>query len=358
MSVRGPVQLINSFPPPTGIWRYARLVKLALKERARLATIALGQLDFSRLDPRESTLSGRLPLPGSLRTALNYAIPWATMPGLTRAGRSVLRDGGIVHYLAEEIPPWIEGPRVVATVHGNPMATLETDRYYTFAARYRTAVRRNLRLYARRVHAVVQSEYVRRGLEEWGYDGPIEVVPPAVDPIFHVADDRAKLRARFGLPADRRLLLSVSTAERRKNLGVLPEVMDRLPSDCLLVRVGPPVRGARTIPVASDAEMAGLYAASDVLLFPTLEEGFGFPVTEAFASGLPVVSSTIPVVEEVAGGRALLADPNDPAALAAACREAFARRAELVAGGLERAAEFRLERFAERLGRLYDGLPS
>jgi len=109
------------------------------------------------------------------------------------------------------------------------------------------------------------------------------------------------------------------------------------------------------VPVADDALMADLYSASDLLLFPTLEEGFGYPVIEAFASGLPVVASDIEVMREVSAGAALLADPEDPAALAASCRTAVERSDELRQGGFERVEEYRFERFVARLAHFYAG---
>jgi glycosyltransferase involved in cell wall biosynthesis len=350
------VQFINSYPPPTAIWRTARLMSEAAGPGARLATICLGALDFSRLDRSQYQVYGDLRGPTSIRTALNYAIPWWTTDGLTQSCRDTLSAGGVVHYTAEDIPPWIHGPRVVANIHGNPLATLETDRFYTFGRGYRFAVRRNLRRYSRCVRAIVHTNYVRDGLRAWGYEGPIDLVPPAVDPSFRPISNRETVRRTLGLPTGQKLVLSISTAERRKNLAVIPRVLDALPSDFRLVRVGPSVRGAITLDHLSDASIADLYGAADVLLFPTLEEGFGMPVIEAFASGLPVVASDIPVLREVAGDAAILAPPEDAPALARACVRAIAEREHFVPLGTRRAEEFSLNRMRVRLSEFYRGL--
>jgi glycosyltransferase involved in cell wall biosynthesis len=86
-----------------------------------------------------------------------------------------------------------------------------------------------------------------------------------------------------------------------------------------------------------------LYAAADILVFPSLFEGFGIPLLEAMASGTPVCASDISSIPEVVGDAGLLFDPLDPAAIANALGRILgepALRAELVARGLARAPLF------------------
>ena len=108
------------------------------------------------------------------------------------------------------------------------------------------------------------------------------------------------------------------------------------------------VHRLRSVP---EDELRSLYATCDAFLFASHAEGFGLPVLEAMAAGVPVVASDRPVLREVCDGAALLADPGDPAALATALRrltESPSLRAELVERGRTRAAWFTWERSAAR----------
>jgi glycosyltransferase involved in cell wall biosynthesis len=88
------------------------------------------------------------------------------------------------------------------------------------------------------------------------------------------------------------------------------------------------------------AETVSFYRAAELLVYPSLNETFGLPILEAMACGCPVVTSNTTAMPETAGGAAVLADPADPASIAAAIAEAAAGRDRLRTAGLRRAAEF------------------
>ncbi|MBP7770544.1 MAG: glycosyltransferase family 4 protein [Candidatus Pacebacteria bacterium] len=93
----------------------------------------------------------------------------------------------------------------------------------------------------------------------------------------------------------------------------------------------------------SDAEVAYLYQHATALVFPTLYEGFGFPIIEAMHWGCPVITSSEGALREVAGDAALLVDPYSPEDIASAMRQLCADpslREELIRKGRVRAAEF------------------
>jgi alpha-1,3-rhamnosyl/mannosyltransferase len=110
---------------------------------------------------------------------------------------------------------------------------------------------------------------------------------------------------------------------------------------------------------APKATLATLFQSASALLFPSLEEGFGFPMLEAMANGLPVVTSRTSALPEVGGDAALYADPHDPGNIAGMVRSAVeddGLRCSLIEKGLSRAARFTWRRTAEGILSVYDEL--
>jgi glycosyltransferase involved in cell wall biosynthesis len=108
-----------------------------------------------------------------------------------------------------------------------------------------------------------------------------------------------------------------------------------------------------------DALLPGLYAGAELVLMPSLYEGFGLPCLEAMACGTPVVAADRGALPETCGGAALLVDPDDGDALAGAAEIAATdgrRRAELVDAGLRRSAELTWDRAARATDDLIGGL--
>ncbi|GAB3909680.1 hypothetical protein GCM10029964_111700 [Kibdelosporangium lantanae] len=149
-------------------------------------------------------------------------------------------------------------------------------------------------------------------------------------------------------------MLAVGTVEPRKGLHVLVNAMREV--DLPLVVVGPPgwgsvaLEGAHVLGRLTDAELATVLGRATVLAVPSLAEGFGLPVIEAMAAGVPVVHSDAPALVEVAGGAGVVAPRGDPKALADALRtvtEDPVKAVSLAAAGRARAAGFTWENTAK-----------
>jgi len=105
--------------------------------------------------------------------------------------------------------------------------------------------------------------------------------------------------------------------------------------------------------------LADWYARSMILAFPSLDEGFGIPILEAMAAGLPVLTSNRSAMAEVAGGAALLVNPESVEELAEALRKMIADeqlREDLKHNGLTRAAEFTWPQAVENIWNVYQEL--
>jgi len=189
----------------------------------------------------------------------------------------------------------------------------------------------------------VNSEFTGRDVvERLGVaTGRVKVAHPGVKDEFGPDGEQADLGRPY--------VLTVATLEPRKNLQTLVAAHRLLGDDVLLAVAGgtgwgdqPELRGANLVRLGfvSDDELARLYRGAAAAVYPSRFEGFGMPITEAMACGVPVVASAHESMDEAAGGAAVRADPDDPEAIAAAIREAIARREELVPRGLDHAARF------------------
>ena len=173
----------------------------------------------------------------------------------------------------------------------------------------------------------------------------------------------------FDAPPHRRgrpYLLSVGTIEPRKNydtmLDAWKQVRASLREEFDLVIAGPRGwAGEETLArVRSEAiylgyvpepEMPGLFAGATLFLYPSLYEGFGFPVAQALAAGVPVITSNTSALPEVARDGAALVDPTNAEAIAAAIERLLdspSERAKLGGYGRASAERFRWEKCAEQ----------
>jgi glycosyltransferase involved in cell wall biosynthesis len=253
--------------------------------------------------------------------------PVAAVPLLTRLPRVA-----VIHEL-----PWLRRPRA------------ETGRTAAVHRLRILAAARACRL------LLVPSEVTARDLATLapGAARRIAVLPWGVDATFVPGPPPGRL----ALPAGPKVLW-VGTVRRRKALPVLLAAWRALPAPrpaLLLAGVAegdrPPEAGVRLLGFRNDEDLLELYRAADLLVCPSVSEGFGFPVLEAMACGCPVIAADAGSVPEVCAGAALLVPPRDTVALTAALRRALGDaelRRVLSENGIGRAAAFTWARTGER----------
>ncbi|UCF41214.1 MAG: glycosyltransferase family 4 protein [Gemmatimonadota bacterium] len=206
----------------------------------------------------------------------------------------------------------------------------------------------------------------------------IHVVPFGVDDAFFEApaESRDATRVRWGLPENAFVVLHVGSVGERKNIPTVIAAVAGLRSagvDAWLLQVGGTFTGAqraelaqrgiqgyvRAVGEAAEPDLRAAYRASDLLLFPSKYEGFGFPVLEAMASGVPAVCSGAGGLSEVAGDAAVVVGGRETKPYVNALRrlaEDRGWREELVARGRERAARYRWAETARQTAEVYRSL--
>ncbi|HYW75669.1 MAG TPA: glycosyltransferase family 1 protein [Gammaproteobacteria bacterium] len=275
--------------------------------------------------------------------------------GPLKLGSAIRRAGGDVFWSPGFVPPLSANLPYVVTLHD-----LIHVQYGTALQRayYHTCIRP----LARRADCIVTvSEHSRKQIAMWlGIRGErVAVTPPGVASAF----------SPMVRPAERErpYLLYVGNYRVHKNIERMIEGFARsgISSDCALVIAGPPdpalAAVASRFRVNESFEFTGtvveerlpsLYRGSLGLVLVSLEEGFGLPVLEAMACGVPVLCSASIASAEISEGAALHVNPRDIDAIAAGMRslvEDQALRERLGRAGPERAAYFSWEKTANEI---------
>jgi glycosyltransferase involved in cell wall biosynthesis len=327
--------------PRSGIGRYLRgslggLVEAAGDEHE---VVPFAPTSPQGLRSIPTALNG-IPVEPRLRF-LPFAHAWRQ--AWSRAGwppvERFLGDFDVLHYSDWMFPPQLAGLRVT-TVHDLvPMRFPEWVQGRTrsmHTAKYRDARRCDV--------VFANSEFTARDVVDLLGVSPerVRVAYPGIDAEFRADGRRADLGAPY--------VLSVATLEPRKNLGVLVEGFRRLDrDDLLLALVGaagwgeqPSLDHPRIVRLGfvEDDELARLYRGASVFAYPSRFEGFGIPIVEAMATGVPVVASSHESMDEACGDAAVRADPESAEAFAAALEQALAHPDPLVEHGFAQASRF------------------
>ncbi|MGQ8367327.1 glycosyltransferase family 4 protein [Glaciecola sp. 1036] len=256
---------------------------------------------------------------------------------------------------------------------------------FTHPQFYPIAIRRRLcpmieRGLAQAKHIICISEHSRQTTSEY-FNIPLE----KISVVYHGIENRftkqpietAQQVVKRVFKIDGPYLLYVGKLEARKNIATMLEAFhhykQQTKSEHKLVLAGRRFWDLHGIDetisrlklendvielgYVSDEDLISLYSAADLFLFPTLWEGFGFPVLEAMSCGLPVITSNISCLPEIANGAAELVDPYSYESISSAINTITSnkqRRDEMITLGYQRAEEFTWEATAKETIKVYD----
>ncbi|MBI5369981.1 glycosyltransferase family 4 protein [Candidatus Uhrbacteria bacterium] len=205
----------------------------------------------------------------------------------------------------------------------------------------------------------------------------VQVIPHGKDSTFAPKMEARDHGVRSRLRLPRRFALFVGTIEPRKNVPALIEAVhayrQTTADDLHLVLCGkwgwnsPHVRHllwrrdyrswVHPIGYVPGQDRPALYRSAQVLLWPSLYEGFGLPILEAMASGLPVITSRVSSLPELTGGAAILIDPYNSVDLTEAIRELVQSaplRQQMIQKGLQKSQDYSWEKSALQTRNLFE----
>lgn len=216
------------------------------------------------------------------------------------------------------------------------------------------------------------------------YAQKIRVVEPGVDLEEYNysinSDEKIKILERYNIKKENEIIFSLGTLQERKNMVSIIKAYNsykekNLDSKLVLILAGSPGKGyekimkeyeeskykenIRILHYISEEEKILLYKLSKIFIFPSLYEGFGMPIVEAMAAGVPVITSNISSMPEVVGDAAILVNPYSVDEITSAITKIIENEElekEMIKKGLEQAKKYTWENSVKKLEKIYSEL--
>jgi glycosyltransferase involved in cell wall biosynthesis len=330
----------NRNPAGSGVYATELLKELTTRDDVLITTVTSGRRGFPR-----------------------------TMRWLAAGARRATAGAQLVHCPAFVAPWRLEAPFVL-TVHDMSTHRFPEDHPLEWRAYTRFFLAGRAKAAAR---VITGTEYSRQEIVR---DLGLRPENVAVTP-YGVAERFSRPGAKAAGVAEKPKLLFPGAPTTRKNLEVVLRAMSEARAISVLRRARLAISGATAaqflhhqerikalglenrvewLAKLPAEEMPNLIASADLVVYPSLHEGFGFPALEAMAAGTPVLASNAACLPEVLGDGALMVDPNDVHAFikaAEALLEPQGVRSTMIGKGRARAAQFTWRRCAELTVQVY-----
>lgn len=341
--------ILTQYPSYTGVGKYVHDLMQMDIPNTKVYTLYFKKNDISRPYYGELVL-GSFQFPFTSGWFLNSGFQGLAFRSWRRKISDLEKENGpIFHYTDFGLKPMTSSSNSLLTLHDFFQVS---DKYKKYKYKAQPFLKANAKRYLGFEHVIADTAHVAREALDFGFENePIVVYPPAGEYIVP-GMNKIQCRKKHNLPLDKNLILSISSNDPRKNVDAVAGTMKLLGEDYELVRVGPPMEHAFNFRNLTNIEINELYNACDVFLFPTLDEGLGFPLIEAMAAGIPIVSSNIEAVDEICLDAAIKSIPNSEN-LARGVKEAIGMSDELIAKGKTRSSFFSHENFNRKLREIY-----
>jgi glycosyltransferase involved in cell wall biosynthesis len=281
-------------------------------------------------------------------------------------------DAGLFHGLSNELPKGMDKSGIPSVVTIHDLIFMRYPEFYSPIDRkiYFKKVRYACRA-ADKIIAI--SRQTAQDIETFFQipPGKTEIIYQPVASVFFERQELSAIRKKYGLPEE--FILSVGTLEPRKNQLALLQAVHAAGIHSEVIFVGTPKNSylkemnrfvtendlgdrVRILSRVSDEDLAGLYQCATLSVYLSVFEGFGLPVIESMASGCPVLTSSVSVLPETAGGAAALCHPADIDEIAENLTNLLGSetlRQQLIQKGKARASHFHPEIYAKKIISLY-----
>lgn len=209
---------------------------------------------------------------------------------------------------------------------------------------------------------IVPSEFTKNELLRLGFsNGKIRVIYESAGEAFIPKSPKEVQKIKHKYKIRGKYILAVGIGERKNTQGLIKGYeLARAGKELTLVIVGKPEesletkRGVRYVETLdNDEDLAFLYSGAQALVYPSFYEGFGLPILQGFACNCPVVTSNLTSMSEIAGGAAILINPEDPSSISEGIKKALSAPKTYINKGKKRIKDFSWKRTAQQTLKVY-----